>query len=388
MSAATLEAIRECLPRLRERAITAERERRVPRESIDELRAAGMFRILQPAGAGGLEADPLQFFEAARLVATACGSTGWVASVLGVHPWQIALFEDRAQKEVWGKDPDTLVSSSYAPTGKVEVVDGGYRISGRWNFSSGCDHATWVLLGGVVLGDDGTPVDFGTFLVPRTDYRIDDVWNTVGLRGTGSNDIVIDGAFVPSHRMLSFVATTALQCPGQAVNPGPLYKLPFASVFSNSITAPIIGMAQGAYKAHVEMMRARVRISYGGQKVAEDGYAQVRVAEAASDLDASWLQLSRNVGELMDLAVAGIEIPMELRVRARRDQVLGTARAIRAVDRLFENSGGRALTYGNPIERAWRDAHAGRVHAVNDPERALSMYGMAEFGLAVNEPMV
>jgi 3-hydroxy-9,10-secoandrosta-1,3,5(10)-triene-9,17-dione monooxygenase len=140
-------------------------------------------------------------------------------------------------------------------------------------------------------------------------------------------------------------------------------------------------MAQGAYEAHVEMMRARVRISYGGQKVAEDGYAQVRVAEAASDHDASWLQLTRNVGELMDLAVAGAEIPTELRVRARRDQVLGTARAIRAVDRLFENSGGHALTYGNAIERAWRDAHAGR-------ERALSMYGMAEFGLPVNEPMV
>ena len=138
----------------------------------------------------------------------------------------------------------------------------------------------------------------------------------------------------------------------------------------------------------VGRLRARMSATYGGQKVAEDGYAQVRVAEAASDLDASWLQLTRNVAELMDLASAGSDIPMELRVRARRDQVLGTARAIRAVDRLFENSGGHALTYGNPIERAWRDAHAGRVHAVNDPERALSMYGMAEFGLAVNEPMV
>jgi 3-hydroxy-9,10-secoandrosta-1,3,5(10)-triene-9,17-dione monooxygenase len=388
MTAATLDAIRELLPRLRERAVAAEKERRVPAASIDELREAGMFRMLQPAHAGGLESDPREFFEAGRLVATACGSTGWVASVLGVHPWQIALFDAEAQKEVWDADPDTLVSSSYAPTGTIGVVDGGYTISGRWQFSSGSDHATWVLLGGVVFGADGAPVDFGTFLVPRTDYRVDDVWNTIGLRGTGSNDIVIDGAFVPAHRMLSFVATTALDCPGHAVNAGAMYRLPFASVFSNSITAPIIGMAQGAYAAHVELTRERIRISYGGQKVAQDAFAQVRVAEAASDLDASWLQLTRNIGELMDLAEAGAPIPLELRVRVRRDQVLGTVRAIHAVDRLFENSGGHALQYGNPVERAWRDAHAGRVHPVNDPERALSMYGMAEMGLDVHEPMI
>lgn len=388
MTSPTIDAIRECLPRLRERAVQTERERRIPDESIEELRDTGMFKLLQPVKYGGLEADPREFFEAARLIATACGSTGWVASVLGVHPWQIALFDERAQKEVWESDPDTLVSSSYAPTGSVTVVDGGYRLSGRWNFSSGCDHATWVLLGGVVPGPDGAPIDFGTFLVPNSDYRIEDVWNAVGLRGTGSNDIVIEDAFVPTYRMLSFGATTALQCPGHAVNTAPMYKLPFASVFSNSITAPIIGMAQGAYEAHVEMMRNRVRISYGGQKVAEDGYAQVRVAQAASDLDASWLQLMRNIGELMQLGEANAEIPMELRVRVRRDQVLGTARAISAVDRLFENSGGHALVYGNPIERGWRDVHAGRVHAVNDPERALSMYGMSEFGLPVNEPMI
>jgi 3-hydroxy-9,10-secoandrosta-1,3,5(10)-triene-9,17-dione monooxygenase len=306
-----------------------------------------------------------------------------------VHPWQLALFPDEAQIDVWGDDADTLISSSYAPTGRVEVVDGGYRVAGRWSFSSGCDHARWVFLGAAVLGHDGVPVDFGTVLLPRRDYAIDDVWDTVGLRGTGSNDIVVTDAFVPAHRFLSFADTSRCECPGQELNAAPLYRLPFASVFSNTITAPIIGMAQGAYEAHVAMMSERIRISYGGQRVSEDSFAQVRVATAASEIDAAWLQLERNMTELTRHANAGERIPMELRARARRDQVRGTERAIQAVDMLFENSGGHALGRGTPIERAWRDAHSGRVHAVNDPERALTTYGKLAWGLPIHQdPMV
>src|SRR5205085_7459593 len=121
---------------------------------------------------------------------------------------------------------------SYAPTGKARLVDGGYQLSGKWSFSSGCDHASWVFLGGIVTDGDGKPVDFCTFLLPRSDYVIEDVWDTVGLRGTGSNDIVVDSAFVPAHRALSFNDTSKCVCPGQEANPGPLYKLPFGSVFS------------------------------------------------------------------------------------------------------------------------------------------------------------
>ena len=154
-------------------------------------------------------------------------------------------------------------------------------------------------------------------------------------------------------------------------------------MFSYAITTPIIGMAAGAYEAHVAYQRQRVRASYTGQKAAEDPHAQVRVAEAAAELDAAWLALERNMTELMAYAQAGQKIPMPLRLRVRRDQVLGTGRAIGAVDLLFENSGGRALQAGTPIQRFWRDAHAGRVHAINDPERALSMFGRGEFGLEV-----
>jgi 3-hydroxy-9,10-secoandrosta-1,3,5(10)-triene-9,17-dione monooxygenase len=380
---ATAGAVRDLLPVLRERAQETEDARVVPAESVKALTEAGFFRLLQPSRFGGQEADPITFLTAVRLIASACGSTGWVSSVLGVHPWQLALFPLQAQQEVWGADAGTRMSSSYAPTGRAQAVAGGHLLSGRWSFSSGCDHATWVLLGGIVLDGEGTPVDFSTFLLPASDYEIDDVWDTVGLRGTGSNDIVVSEAFVPEHRSLSFSDVSRCACPGQQANPAPLYRLPFGSIFSYAITTPIIGMATGAYEAHVQYQRERVRAAYIGQKASEDPFGQVRIAAAAAELDGAWLALERNMTELMEHARAGEKIPLPLRLRVRRDQVRGTGQAISAVDLLFENSGGRALKRGTPIQRFWRDAHAGRVHAINDPERALSMFGRGEFGLEV-----
>jgi 3-hydroxy-9,10-secoandrosta-1,3,5(10)-triene-9,17-dione monooxygenase len=378
-----LAGVRELLPTLRERAQETEDARVVPADSIKALSETGFFRLLQPTAFGGYEADPLTFYTAVRLIASACGSTGWVSSVLGVHPWHLGLFTPQAQQEVWGTDQSTRISSSYAPTGKAVKVDGGHTVSGRWSFSSGCDHATWVLLGQIVIDQENRPIDFRTFLLPRSDYVIEDVWDTVGLRGTGSNDIVVADVFVPEHRSLSFIDVTKLVVPGQELNPGPLFRLPYGSVFPYGITTPIIGMATGAYEAHVAYTRERVRVAYAGQKAAADPHAQVRVAEAAAEIDGAWLALERDMTELMAHARAGEEIPLSLRLRVRRDQVRGTAASIRAIDRLFENSGGRALKTGTPIQRFWRDAHAGRVHAINDPERALTMYGGAEFGLPV-----
>jgi 3-hydroxy-9,10-secoandrosta-1,3,5(10)-triene-9,17-dione monooxygenase len=378
-----LAGVGDLLPVLRDRAQEAEDHREVPADSVKSLAETGFFRLLQPAAFGGLEASPLTFLTAVRMIASACGSTGWVASVLGVHPWQLALFPPPAQEEVWGADPATRVSSSYAPTGRATAVEGGHLLSGRWSFSSGCAHASWVLLGAIVPDADGTPADFRTFLLPASDYAIDDVWDTVGLRGTGSNDIVVDDAFVPGHRSLSFMDVSRLTCPGQELNPAPLYRLPYGSIFSYAITTPIIGMATGAYDAHVAYQRDRVRASYIGQKAAQDPHGQVRVAEAAARLDDAWRGVEANMTALMVHAEAGEKIPFGLRLRVRRDQVRGTGLAISAVDLLFENSGGRALRTGTPIQRFWRDAHAGRVHAINDPERALSMFGRGEFGLDV-----
>jgi len=382
---AVIAKVRELLPVLRERAQEAEDLRKVPAESVKSLQETGFFKLLQPVRYDGLEADPVTFYTAVKLIASACGSTGWVASVLGVHPWHVGLFADQAQQDVWAADTDTRISSSYAPVGRATPVDGGFRFSGRWSFSSGCDHATWVLLGGLVMGEDGKPVDFRTFLLPIADYTIVDVWDTVGLRGTGSNDILVEDVFVPEHRTLSMANTARCACPGQELNTGPLFRMPYGTIHPYAITAPMIGMAEGAYEAHVGFTRDRIRAAYLGEKSSEDPFAQVRIATAANDIDAAWLQLERNVNEEMALAVAGEKIPIELRLRARRDQVCGSAKAIAAIDRLFESAGGKAINNGLAIPRFWRDAHAARVHAANDPERALVMYGKGELGIPVRD---
>jgi 3-hydroxy-9,10-secoandrosta-1,3,5(10)-triene-9,17-dione monooxygenase len=385
-SQTVLDGVRDLLPTFRERADETERLRAVPEASVKDLEATGFFRLLQPRRYGGLEADPVDFYTAVRDIASACGSTGWVASVLGVHPWQIALFADDAQRAVWGEDSTVRVSSSYAPMGKALIADGGFRLSGRWSFSSGCAHASWVLLGGLVHNAEGQIVDFRTFLVPRDSYEIVDVWNVVGLAGTGSNDIVVEEAFVSEAFTLSMGETGRCQGPGQAVNTGELYKLQFHSLFTTTITTPIIGMARGAYDEHVRMQRNRIRASYG-EKASLDPFAAVRVASAGSEIDAAWALLMTNIREQQAYVARGERIPIAQRLRVRRDQVLGTQRAIDAIDSLFEASGGRALASGTPLQRAWRDAHAGRVHAANDPERALQMYGASEFGHDVDPGM-
>lgn len=364
--------VRELGPTLRLRAREAELNRNVSASTINDLQEAGLFRVLQPKRYGGYELPPTAFYDATMELGAACGSTGWVYGVVGIHPWQLALFPEETQDEVWGDDVTTLVSSSYAPTGTVERVDGGYRLRGRWCFSSGCGHCSWVLLGGLVVVD-GMP-DHVTFLVPSSDYSIEDVWHVAGLAGTGSNDIIIEDAFVPERR----AQPTASKIGGAGVHSSPVYQLPFASVFSNAITAATIGIAMGAVDAYREHTRTRVRASYAGEKAAADPFSQVRLADAAGEVDDARLRLQRNMDELLQMAESGEEISQDVRVRIRRDQVRGSRAAREATDRVFESAGGKALFLDNRIQRAWRDVHAARVHAVNDTERGLLIYGSHE----------
>lgn len=382
-----LAAIDDLLPAIRARAALTEDLRQVPTATIEELQRIGFFTLLQPEQWGGMQADPVMFYDAVRRIASACGSTGWAAGILAVHNWHLALFDQQAQEDVWSQDPNVRVSSSYAPMGAGQVVDGGYLVSGSWNWSSGSEHATWAFLGGPVI-KDGRPVDFGSFLIPRTDYVIDDVWHVVGLRGTGSNTIVVKDVFVPRHRFLSYKAMNDGTAGGYRTNTAPVYKMPWGTVHPTSISTPIVGMAYGAYEAHVEHQGKRVRAAFAGEKSKEDPFAKVRIAEAASDIDAAWRQLMGNVGEEYALLCAGQEIPFSLRARARRDQVRATGRAIASIDRLFEAAGATALMNNQPLQRFWRDAHAGRVHAANDPERAYLIFGNDAFGLPPTDTMV
>jgi len=376
-----LQRVRALIPAIRERALPAERLRRLPEETFAEFQEAGLFRCLQPKRYGGYELDPGTLYQAVMEIGAVCGSTAWILGVIGIHNWHLALFAPQAQDDVWGKDTGIQVSTSLAPTGTVTRVDGGFRLRGRWSFSSGCDFCQWAALGGLVppLGDGDAP-DMRTFLVPRSDYTIDDTWYAVGLCGTGSKDVVVDDAFVPEYRTHSYRDAFYLTNPGAAVNDAPLYRLPFGLVFPACISSPAIGVALGALEAFRD--QTTIRISPRDRsRVAEDPFAQLALAEAAAEVTAARDRLLGNFAEAMRTVRDGTALSLAQRARYRWDTAKAVDRSVRAVDRLFEASGGRGVFLDNPIQRAWRDVHAIRAHAGNNLERAAFVFGRSEFGL-------
>ncbi|MBO0737557.1 MAG: flavin-dependent monooxygenase, partial [Alphaproteobacteria bacterium] len=311
--------LRALLPVLRERAADAERLRRLPDETLADFQQAGLFRALQPKRYGGYELDPDVFYTAVIETAAVCGSSAWILGVIGVHNWHLAIFPPRAQEDVWGEDTGIQLSTSLAPTGTVERVKGGYRLSGRWSFSSGCDFCHWAVLGGIVAPvESGQPPEARVFLVPRRDYVIDDNWHVMGLCATGSKDLLVYDAFVPEYRTHSYLDAFHLRHPGNAVNDAPLYRLPFGLVFANGITAPAIGSALGALEAFREQSAGRVSVR-DQSRVVEDPFMQHRMAEAAAEIGAARDRLLANFVEMMRLARAGEEISFSARARYKWD---------------------------------------------------------------------
>lgn len=376
-----LDRVRALLPAVKERVPRAEELRRLPEETFADFQEAGLFRCIQPKRWQGFELDPGTFYQAIVETSAVCASTGWILGVVGVHNWHLALFAPQAQEDVWGEDTDVQMSTSLAPTGKVERVAGGFRLSGRWSFSSGCDYCEWAALGGVAPpAEAGAPPDARMFLLPRRDYAIDDNWHVIGLCGTGSKDIVVTDAFVPDYRTHSYLDAFHLRNPGAVLNDGPLYKLPFGAIFPNSISAPAIGAAMGALAAFREQAQARINLR-DGSRLAEDPIMQLRLAESAAEIDGAYNRMLGNMIEMMRLARAGQEIPLARRARYRWDSSKAVDWSLRAIDRLMEASGGRGIFLNNPVQRAWRDVHAIRAHAGNNPERAAAVFGRSEFGL-------
>lgn len=366
----TVEQLKEralaMLPALRARAMRTVAERCVPAQTIAEFHAAGFFRILQPKRWGGYEMHPNVFYEVQKIIARGCMSSGWVLGVVGGHPYQLALFPARAQEDVWGSDTTVLVSSSYQPVGKVERVEGGYRLSGHWGFSSGCDHCGWVLLGAVIPPEkEGSAPDMRTFLVPRADYEIVDGWTVFGLQGTGSQDIVVKDAFVPEHRTHKSDDGFHCQSPGQQENAAPLYRLPWAQVFLRLVSTSALGGALGALDAATQIMRERVSTNTGKQSRTDPfllnalarGYAQVEEMEAV---------LRRNMDDLMGYARNGFEIPMQKRALFRYQSATVASRCADLVDALLPMLGGRAIYMSSPVVQYWLDLKAARAHVAND----------------------
>jgi len=353
-------------------------------DSVKLVRETGVMRLLQPTDFGGYAAHPRDFAEAVMAMSKSCGSTGWVCGVGGVHPWELALMDRKLQDEVWGTNPDTWIASPYAPQGVATPVDGGYTLRGRWNFSSGADHCDWTFLGAAVGDADGNPLQPMKMLhvvLPRADATIvEDSWDVIGLSGTGSKDVIVDGAFIPTYRTIDAedVAQGELAAE-RAGRTESVYRLPFWAMFPLGITAAVIGIAEGALAAHLDYQRERVTAA--GTKIKDDPYVLYAISEAAAEIAASRTQLLDGISRLYDKADTGKEITFEDRSIVRRNQTRCAWRAVAAVDEIFSRSGGNAVRRHNLMQRFWRDAHVGLQHAIHIPGGIYHSTGLTSMGI-------
>ena len=361
---------RAMIPTLKSRAKACTAARNVPKETIAEMQAAGFFKILQPKRYGGYEMHPNVFFDVQKLIAEGCMSTGWMYGVVGCHPYELALFDDKAQQEVWGDNYDMLVSSTYQPVGQVETVDGGFYLSGRWGFSTGSLHCGWVLLGALIWPDGipgSGPPEMRTFLLPRSDYQIiEGTWETFGLQGTGSLDIVVDRAFIPDYRTHKASDGFACQNPGQQVNEGPLFSLPWAQVFVRSVSTAAFGGAKAAINAAMSIMQDRISTNTG-KASKEDPILHAAIAAAHSQMLEMDLTLKATFDDLMEIAESGQPIPMEKRALYAYQSSTVVRRLARLIDDMMQLLGGRAIYMSSEIIQPWLDLNAARAHVANDP---------------------
>jgi 3-hydroxy-9,10-secoandrosta-1,3,5(10)-triene-9,17-dione monooxygenase len=382
-----LEAARKAAPALAAAAAGDDAQGRLGDTTWKQLLEGGFLRALQPRRWGGGEVRLVEFVDAMVELSAASPSAGWVAGVIGVHPWQLALFPEQAQQEMWDEDPTTMHSSSYNPTGKAEKVAGGYRLSGRWSFSSGCDHCRGVNLGAIPgmrkVGDAEMP-DYRSFLLLPGQYRIEDNWNVAGLKATGSKDVVVDSAFVPEHRSQSHVdyAMNA-PLPGREKNDGPLYRLPWSVVFNMALAGATLGSARGFVELWLALTRER-KLSIGGP-AADDPLMQHRAAEATWAVDGAIARLRADAEELWEMAEARAEVSMAQRGQFRWNMNRGCQAAGEAVHGLFHAATGRSIFLDHPLQRRFQDVQGALGHAFLDPDPVARAVGAALLGASKQE---
>lgn len=344
--------------------------RKLSEATIADLKASGFIRSLVPKKWGGLEVTPQEFFTTQIKIAERDMSSAWVGGIIAVHAFQLALMDEQAQRDVYGDDPDACVSSSYNPVGgKTELTDDGILLSGRWGWSSGCDHCDWVLLGAIVPNEG-----YRTFLVPRSDYEIKDTWNSMGLEGTGSNDIVIDKpVLVPHYR--THKQMDGFNCVNEQSNP--MYSMPWAQTFIRVVSTPAIGAAKHALALFKENVNTS---STDPTKLVGDPDVLRRIVQAENLVDQAEVMLLRNFDSMLDLVNEGQSVPMDDRLRYRYQASIVIADMIKAVDLLFDAAGGRSVFVGSEIQNIWHDIHIARAHVANNPVGFARNWGSVMLG--------
>ena len=381
-----LRRARALVPALRERAQQAEAERRVPAQTIAELVAAQLFEIQKPARYGGYELGLVEFVDLVAALGRGCGSTAWLYGVTAERAWLLAKFGAQAQADVWGAQPGALITSSITPDGRAEPVAGGYRVTGVWHFVSGIDIADWGVF--CALAPPPSPGDPPTaiyVLVPRGDCQIIDTWHVAGLAATGSRDVQLNEVFVAAHRVVSMLDLKEGGGPGVAVNPAPLFRLPLIAVNPYAILAPVLGIAEGALEQTLAAARSR-RLVTTGNAASEQQSVQLRIAEAASEIEAARALIINDCRDAMAAVEADRTVTVELRLRIRRNQGYAARLLMSAVDRLFAVAGGRGIYLDHPMQRAFRDVHAAGAHLGLSWDLVGTMWGQHALGLKVTTP--
>ncbi|MBP3982757.1 acyl-CoA dehydrogenase family protein [Acidovorax sp. JG5] len=372
-------------PALKERAQRCEQLRRIPGETIAEFEAAGFFRVLQPVEYGGYAHDPIVMLRMLTEIASACSSSAWVLGVLMLHNWEVALMPRQAGIDVWGKDSGVRISSSYAPFGKLEKVEGGVKVSGRWPYSSGSDHCTWAFLGGMVPAfTNGEPPGMVAVLISRDDYRVEDKWHVSGLEGTGSNDIVVEGAFVPDHRV-HVIQNETKRTYDDSQYDEDTFKYPFFSIFGAALAATSLGMAKGALEEFIAQNKSRLS-AFSGQAYREDPLVQSRVARAWALTDAAELKRERDFSEMAARIAARQPLLDADRVRNKWDSVWTAHAADEAIDLIYKVAGGNASYLTNPLQRFYRDISTAANHVYLQFDRGASNFGSFLLTGNINDP--
>jgi 3-hydroxy-9,10-secoandrosta-1,3,5(10)-triene-9,17-dione monooxygenase len=280
--------------------------------------------------------------------------------------------DERMQDEFWGSDPDARASSSYAPIGGREQVDGGYVLNGTWTFSSGVDHAQWVILGGADRN----------FVVPVSDLTIDhDSWDVEGLKGTGSKAVTLKDVFVPDHRVHLLVDTYNDENPGWAVNNRPLYWCSFTSIFNSTPTNTAIGTALNGVETFIEQSKVRLTRQGTGAPAAQNPFLHLKVAEAITQVRTVKERHLKNWRDLFDLACRGEEASPVERMRVRFEAADSIAKSFEAFCDIWPIAGAAASSSTNPLQQTMRDLMAARNHGSAGKELAAGQYVKALFGL-------
>ena len=383
------ELIEQIAEQLGGQAIRSDEMGRLTDDAATLLRSSGAMRLLQPCKFGGYEATLEEFLETVMRIAAISPSLGWVTGVVGVHPWEFAQTDPCLQADLWDNDPDTWASSPYAPMGKATSVDGGFRLSGRWPFSSGSDHCTWAILGGMVIdrvGEGGAPT-ICHFVLPRTDYDIvEGSWEVLGLKGTGSKDVVVQDAFIPDYRVINQAKLLDGGYADEFQPDNPLYALPFGVVFPYAISAATIGIAEGALAAFVDLTLGRLGID--GARVSKNPHQLAVLGSSIADIRASRTALLAQARHMLDITSSGRKLTVSERLECRVDQVRASRRAVDAVDALFVHAGGGALRLQQPFQRYWRDAHAAMNHLGNVGEPVYEGCSSDRFGMPIGPVLI